>query len=449
MFSLNIDYKSLKTDLCDIGAKYDTDKSSQRQNVTSQRHCHPYTLFYDYLFKNNRDSQLKIAELGILDGASLLMWKEYFKNAKLYGFEYSDDFINNFKTKYDTTDVVLSKINVNNEHNIVDSFESVNEIYDLIIEDTTHQFEDQIRVIKNVHKYLKPGGILIIEDIFKKYNEADYTNVLSEVLGNFQEYYFISLDHERRNSTGWDNDKLFVLVKHGEPIFKQDTPIRKTDAYNEYIQGRLTVANDKILSASFEMLALKAEANNMVPKLSIITPCYRQANLTEVFKSIRFDLIDKWYIVYDTTQNRTYTHMFTWNPKIVELECSDPGISGNPQRNMALKLIDDGLVYFVDDDNIIHPGFWEISCGFKDNMYYTFDQLRNRNTNHILKGGKIQQRCIDTAQYVVHKNLIKDIEWNINLYEADYVFISKIHATYNDKHVYIPKLAAYYNYLRR
>ena len=50
MKSLSINYKSSKSILCDIGKKYDTDKSSQRSNVTNTRHCHPYTLFYDNLF---------------------------------------------------------------------------------------------------------------------------------------------------------------------------------------------------------------------------------------------------------------------------------------------------------------------------------------------------------------------------------------------------------------
>jgi hypothetical protein len=56
--------------------KYDTDKSSQRNNVSDYRHGHSYTLFYYSIFKNKKSENLKIAELGILDGASLLMQPE-------------------------------------------------------------------------------------------------------------------------------------------------------------------------------------------------------------------------------------------------------------------------------------------------------------------------------------------------------------------------------------
>ena len=233
--------------LCELGKKYDTDKSSQRNNVTNIRHCHPYTLFYDGLFRDKKNENLKIAELGILDGGSLLMWREYFTNAQIYGFEYDEKLIHNFKSKFNNDRITLIDIDVRSKDSIIKGFEELNTLYDVIIEDTTHQFEDQIRVIENAYQYLKPGGILIIEDIFKRYNESDYINRLTPILQEFQNYYFIELDHVNRNSTGWDNDKLFILVKGGdEPIF-----VNKN-------------------------------------KITIITPSYRVNNLLQIKKSINF-----------------------------------------------------------------------------------------------------------------------------------------------------------------
>lgn len=211
--SLKIDYKDSKCELCEIGKKYDTDKSSQRNNVTAKRHCHPYTLYYDKLFNSKKDIKLEIAELGILDGSSLLMWQEYFKNSNIYGFEYNTTLINNFKQTKNNDRITLSEINVKNTDSIIKIFGELNIMYDIIIEDTTHEFDDQIRVIENVYKYLKPGGILIIEDIFKHYHENNYINKLEKILDFFQDYYFVELEHVNRNSTGWNNDKLFILIK--------------------------------------------------------------------------------------------------------------------------------------------------------------------------------------------------------------------------------------------
>jgi predicted O-methyltransferase YrrM len=219
--SININFKSSKSELCEIGKKYDTDKSSQRNNRNSARHCHPYTLFYNKLFENRKDEKLEIAELGVLYGASLLMWREYFKNSNIYGFDSNIQFLNSFKEKYDNERISLYLTNVSQKKQILDSLSQINKQFDIIIEDTTHDFNHQINIIETAHQFLKPGGILIIEDVFKKINENDFLEKLGETLSEFQSYYFLTLDHVNRISTGWDNDKLFVLTKKGaEPLFR-------------------------------------------------------------------------------------------------------------------------------------------------------------------------------------------------------------------------------------
>jgi len=217
MDSFKINYKSEKTELCEIGKKYDTDKSSQRLDVTDSRHCHPYTLFYDALFRNRRNDPLRIAELGILDGASLLMWRDYFPHAYIDGYEYNQEFTDAFRENHpETLDrISVFHVDVTDPQSIQDAFHGRGAAYyDIIIEDTTHYFYDQVMVIENVHQHLKPGGVLIIEDIFEGNKEDEYMHALQPVLEeHFQDYYFVTLDHVNRNSTGWDNDKLLVLEK--------------------------------------------------------------------------------------------------------------------------------------------------------------------------------------------------------------------------------------------
>jgi hypothetical protein len=229
--SIEIDYKDSCSELCLIGAYYDTDKSSQRRNVTGSRHSHPYTLFYDSIFQEKKDSELSIAELGILEGASILMWREYFKKAHIYGYEYDLGLINSFKSKFNNERITLREMNVRSREQIRGALESTGIQYDLIIEDTTHQFEDQIRVIENIYPYVKNGGMLIIEDIFKSYKEQDYIDRLQPILSLFQDCYFVSMDHKNRYSIGWDNDKILVLVKGGaDPIFKDGKNSKKSFA---------------------------------------------------------------------------------------------------------------------------------------------------------------------------------------------------------------------------
>jgi predicted O-methyltransferase YrrM len=404
MDTLKINYKGNSSELCEIGKNYDTDKSSQRNNVTDTRHCHPYTLFYDGLFKNKKDEPLKIAELGILDGASLLMWKEYFTNANIYGFEYNDNLINNFKHNFNNDRITLTNIDVTNKHSIIKAFGEVNLLYDIIVEDTTHQFEDQIRVIENIYQYLKPGGILIIEDIFKSYNENDYIDRLRPILGNFQDYYFIELDHVNKNSTGWNNDKLFILVKGGdEPIFKNTN------------------------------------------KLTIITPSYRIDNLLEIKKSINFNYIEEWIIVYDGSKTIDNPKLFEnqENNKIKEYVYKGEGISGNPQRNYALSKITNHntLLYYLDDDNIIHQNIYRLLNIIDNNKIYTFNQY-NR-----IKGDNINIGMIDTAMVIIPYNLCKNVKWILDKYDADGYYIKECYDENKNIHTYVDNDLCYYNKL--
>lgn len=404
METLKINYKHNVSELCEIGKKYDTDKSSQRTNISDSRHCHPYTLFYDGLFRSKKDESLNIAELGILDGASLRMWQEYFPSANIYGFEYNNNFIDNFKQNFNNDRITISNIDVTNADNIIKTFGELNVLYDIIIDDTTHEFVDQIRIIYNTYQYLKPGGVLIIEDIFKSYNENSYINYLKPILGNFQDYYFIELDHVNKYSGNWNNDKLFVLVKGGaEPIFKNTN------------------------------------------KITIITPSYRLDNLLKIKQSINFDYVDEWIIVYDGSKIINNPNLFVnaaEKGKIKEYVYKGEGISGNPQRNYALsKITNNTLLYYLDDDNIVHPNMYKLLNIIDNNKIYTFNQYNRIKGNNICVGG------IDTAMVIIPYNLCKNVKWILHLYEADGYYIKQCYDENKDQHVFVDNTLCYYNKL--
>lgn len=178
-------------------------------------------------------------------------------------------------------------------------------------------------------------------------------------------------------------------------------------------------------------------------KLTIITPCSRHKNIPILYKSIPFDKIDKWIIVYDTSRDRTYTRLYDGHPQIVEVECN-AGISGNPQRNYGMTLVNDGFIYFLDDDNIVHPEFESIIGQLNSKYFYTVDQQRE---NYILSGNTLQVGRIDTAMFIVHKQHIKDITWFTSRYDADGVFISDIASQNYGAHIYLNKVGCYYNFI--
>ena len=57
-------------------------------------------------------------------------------------------------------------MDVKNSKDIKANLEKIKGKLDVLLDDSTHEFEDQIRIIKNSYKFLKKDGIIIIEDKF-------------------------------------------------------------------------------------------------------------------------------------------------------------------------------------------------------------------------------------------------------------------------------------------
>jgi len=208
--SLTIDSTNSRTELCNLGVKYPTDKSPYNTDVNL--HKHAYTSIYNLLFSNLTYKDIKLGELGILDNNSMLSWREFFPKAKLYGFEWFDSRLD--KANNDNIDCTYIKMNVKDIESISIGLSNAGSNFDILIEDSTHEFADQIKFINEAYKHLKPGGILIIEDIYINANEQDYFNAINN--DYFSSATFIFANHNLKNSSGWNNDKLLILHRNNK-----------------------------------------------------------------------------------------------------------------------------------------------------------------------------------------------------------------------------------------
>ncbi len=404
--SFHLDYKTSTSELCHIIAKLDPEKVSLENHSRSFRYRHPYTVFYNSLFKDKRNEKLNIAKIGIGDGVELLSLNKYFPNGSLYGFESNAEGFNAFEKICKRDRINLNHINVQSNIAIAQALHSAGVQYDLIIENSSQKIEEQIRIIENCYSYLKPGGILVVENLFKKHSEADYLERLKPILSKFQDYYFISINHQNKRPEGLNNHKLLVLVKKGaSPIFK----------------------NKK--------------------KMTLITPSMRPENLQRVKNSINFDYVDEWIIVYDGSKISKNPYLFKnkENGKIKEYIHTSKGISGNPQRNFALDHVqnEDTYLYFVDDDNLIHKDLYKLLDIVDDGKIYTFDQKNGIEGNSILLGH------IDTAMVLIDYKLCKNIRWTLMEYAADFYYFNECYQQNRDKWIYVNNAFCTYNTLPR
>jgi len=209
---LIIDTSHYNSELCEIGAKYGTNKSA----LNNLGHRSGYTPYYDMLFRHIKDQKILFAEIGIELNASSKMWRKFFSNADLYLFEKDIKKIEQAK-KDQLNDTYYYEIDVNLKENIRDAFQKTEKKFDVIIDDSTHHFDHQINIIQESSPFLKKGGILIIEDIFKKrknHSEQNYYERLQNIKKDFQKIYFVEFHNLSNYTASWKCEKILVLIKN-------------------------------------------------------------------------------------------------------------------------------------------------------------------------------------------------------------------------------------------
>jgi hypothetical protein len=96
-------------------------------------------------------------EIGVYQGESLKMWREYLPKTGIYGWDIvpgeSDDFN-------------LFTIDQGKEDLINEFFEVHPVNFDFVIDDGSHKYEDQIVSLFNIWPHLNAGGVYIIEDMW-------------------------------------------------------------------------------------------------------------------------------------------------------------------------------------------------------------------------------------------------------------------------------------------
>jgi len=230
--SISIDTSNFHTELCKIGMKFVTDKTpyngfqphikkiNKEDYFGNILHRHAYTGIYHFLFNEIKNIKLNICEIGIFNNESIKMFRQYFKNSHIYGFENNLDLLKKAKSQK-LKNVFYEYIDVTKEESIINAFKKNRVKFDIIIDDSTHNIEDQRSLIKICHTYLKKNSYLIIEDIFKKRSffnskkpdEREYYQNFKPYLKYYSDFFFINSMHTNEFSPLWNNSKVFVLKK--------------------------------------------------------------------------------------------------------------------------------------------------------------------------------------------------------------------------------------------
>ena len=177
---------------------------------------HNYSDYYSELFYNNKNNIKNFLEIGLgsnntnipsnmgSDGiplASLRAWKDFFKNANIFGADIDKNILKNedrIKTFYvDQTD----------PKSIEEMFEKIGiKKFDIILEDGLHEFNANLCFFENSINFLEDDGTYIIEDVYYK-DQDRFINYFEKTNFNFS---IVDIFHEKNIA----NNCLIIIRKN-------------------------------------------------------------------------------------------------------------------------------------------------------------------------------------------------------------------------------------------
>jgi hypothetical protein len=179
----------------DIRKKYDDDPIE----TSDKGIAHTYIeSFYSNEFTPIRHNKITLVEVGVWRGKSLILFNDWFVNGNIIGienldFSHSTHFFNDVLIDMKNRNI---KIITNDAYKkeVVDGFE--NESIDYLIEDGSHNIDEQVKCVELYYQKIKKGGKIIIEDV------SDLDNNLQKFINLNIEYKLYDM---RRNT---ENGKI-------------------------------------------------------------------------------------------------------------------------------------------------------------------------------------------------------------------------------------------------
>lgn len=128
--------------------------------------AHQYVDLYEQLLAPHRREYTRVLEIGIYKGASLLMWREFFPNAEVFGLD------------IEHVDVPGPRITtLQGDQSAAETLERLRALgpFDLIVDDGSHKAEHILATFAGLYDSVKPGGWYVIEDMQTAYIAKGYS----------------------------------------------------------------------------------------------------------------------------------------------------------------------------------------------------------------------------------------------------------------------------------
>ena len=203
---------------------------------------------YSNYFKDYKDKEINILEIGIDKGESLKIWRKYFTRAKICGIDIID-------IKFQIEGVDLIKANQTDEKalkEICDKYKG----FDIIIDDGGHYSKQIVISLNFLFDYLKDNGLYIVEDLqtsyFPRFGGSRLNLKKKTTSMNYLKSMADSINYEHNNKPFFKSKKFDGMVKYIH-FYQNVAILKKGKSVNYFYKDAKNTSNiiDKLKKLLF------------------------------------------------------------------------------------------------------------------------------------------------------------------------------------------------------
>lgn len=196
-----------------------------------------YFEIYDTLLSQFIDREIIFLEVGVLDGGSLFMWRDFFgENARIIGVDLNPEAI-----KWRDYGFEIYIGNQSDPKFWSDLFKTVGTV-DVILDDGGHRNDQQIATLTGALPHVKDGGLIIVEDTQTSFMKFE----------SFQKYSFV----------GFLKTKIKSLYARSDELVLSSDIYSKTVHSIEFFTGICVLHIDRTKCANTQRIENDGARNN-------------------------------------------------------------------------------------------------------------------------------------------------------------------------------------------
>ena len=204
-----------------------------------------YFNVYDQLLSQYRNESIVFLEIGILDGGSLFMWRDFFgPQARIIGVD-----LNPEAKKWEKEGFEIFIGDQSSTEFWKKTLNSIGKL-DIVLDDGGHTYEQQIMTTESVIPFINDGGVIIVEDCHTSYmkkfgfRKLSFINYAKKLIDNINKRY-VEFDNKTAEKRVWSihffesivalNINFYATSIPSEVIFNQDNEVKAEDfRYDSY-----------------------------------------------------------------------------------------------------------------------------------------------------------------------------------------------------------------------